>query len=83
MVRWGLKTSELVFDAERLSRIQEEVEALLYDHWQEVKLYDDMPLEVDWERLVRDIKRKLQDMGYTLLDPLKWYLDEIPATDGA
>lgn len=27
---------------------------------------------------VRDIKRKLKEMGYTLLDPLEWYLDELP-----
>ena len=27
---------------------------------------------------VRDIKRKLKEMGYALLDPLDWYLDELP-----
>ena len=24
------------------------------------------------------IKRKLKDMGYTLVDPMEWYLDELP-----
>ena len=24
------------------------------------------------------IKRKLKDMGYELLDPMEWYLDQLP-----
>lgn len=27
---------------------------------------------------VARIKRKLKDMGYTLVDPMEWYLDELP-----
>lgn len=27
---------------------------------------------------VAPIKRKLKDMGYTLLDPLEWYIDQLP-----
>ncbi len=27
------------------------------------------------------IKKKLQDLGYTLIDPMDWYLDEIPKHD--
>lgn len=27
---------------------------------------------------VAPIKRKLQQMGYTLIDPMKWYLDQLP-----
>ena len=27
---------------------------------------------------VAHIKRKLKDMGYTLIDPMKWYLDQLP-----
>lgn len=30
---------------------------------------------------VRDIKRKLKEMGYTLLDPLEWVVDEIAHDD--
>jgi acetoin utilization protein AcuB len=24
------------------------------------------------------VKKKLKDMGYTLLDPMDWYLDQLP-----
>jgi acetoin utilization protein AcuB len=27
---------------------------------------------------VAPIKRKLKDMGYTLIDPMQWYLDQLP-----
>jgi acetoin utilization protein AcuB len=27
---------------------------------------------------VARVKRKLKDMGYTLVDPMEWYLDELP-----
>jgi acetoin utilization protein AcuB len=27
---------------------------------------------------VARIKRKLKDLGYTLVDPMEWYLDELP-----
>jgi acetoin utilization protein AcuB len=27
---------------------------------------------------VAQVKKKLQDMGYTLLDPMQWYLDQLP-----
>ncbi len=27
------------------------------------------------------VKKKLQDMGYTLLDPMDWYLDQLPKHD--
>lgn len=27
---------------------------------------------------VAHVKKKLQDMGYTLLDPMQWYLDQLP-----
>lgn len=30
---------------------------------------------------VARIKRKLKEMGYTLVDPLEWYLDELPKYD--
>ncbi|MFZ0134924.1 MAG: CBS and ACT domain-containing protein [Desulfobacterales bacterium] len=30
---------------------------------------------------VARIKRKLKDMGYTLVDPMAWYLDELPKHD--
>jgi acetoin utilization protein AcuB len=30
---------------------------------------------------VRGIKRKLKKMGYSLLDPMEWYLDELPEED--
>ena len=30
---------------------------------------------------VAPVKKKLEKMGYTLLDPMKWYLDQLPKTD--
>jgi len=27
------------------------------------------------------VKKKLQDLGYTLIDPMDWYLDQIPKND--
>ncbi|MFZ0242080.1 MAG: CBS and ACT domain-containing protein [Desulfobacterales bacterium] len=30
---------------------------------------------------VARIKRKLKEMGYTLVDPMEWYLDELPKHD--
>jgi acetoin utilization protein AcuB len=27
------------------------------------------------------VKKKLQAMGFTLLDPMKWYLDQLPKSD--
>jgi acetoin utilization protein AcuB len=27
------------------------------------------------------VKKKLQDMGFTLLDPMKWYLDQMPKSE--
>jgi acetoin utilization protein AcuB len=27
---------------------------------------------------VARIKRKLKDLGYTLVDPMEWYLDQLP-----
>ncbi len=30
---------------------------------------------------VGPVKRKLQKMGYTLLDPMEWYLDHLPGQD--
>lgn len=30
---------------------------------------------------VARIKRKLKEMGYTLVDPMEWYLDELPKYD--
>ncbi|MDA8141289.1 MAG: CBS and ACT domain-containing protein [Desulfobacteraceae bacterium] len=27
------------------------------------------------------IKKKLKDMGYTLLDPMKWYMDQLPKSE--
>ncbi|MFZ0612455.1 MAG: CBS domain-containing protein [Desulfobacterales bacterium] len=30
---------------------------------------------------VARIKRKLKDLGYTLVDPMEWYLDELPRHD--
>jgi acetoin utilization protein AcuB len=30
---------------------------------------------------VGPIKRKLKSMGYTLLDPMEWYLDQLPGQD--
>jgi acetoin utilization protein AcuB len=30
---------------------------------------------------VAHIKRKLEKMGYTLLDPMDWYLDQLPKSD--
>jgi acetoin utilization protein AcuB len=30
---------------------------------------------------VAPVKRKLQKMGYTLIDPMDWYLDQLPRTE--
>jgi len=30
---------------------------------------------------VAHVKKKLQDMGFTLLDPMEWYLDQLPNND--
>ncbi len=30
---------------------------------------------------VAPVKKKLQDMGFTLLDPMDWYLDQLPKND--
>lgn len=30
---------------------------------------------------VSRIKRRLKDMGYTLLDPMQWYVDQLPPND--
>ena len=30
---------------------------------------------------VAHIKRKLKDMGYTLVDPMQWYLDQLPKSE--
>jgi acetoin utilization protein AcuB len=30
---------------------------------------------------VSRVKKKLKDMGYTLLDPMDWYLDQLPKND--
>jgi len=30
---------------------------------------------------VAHLKKKLQDMGFTLLDPMEWYLDQLPKND--
>ncbi len=30
---------------------------------------------------VAHVKKKLQDMGLTLLDPMEWYLDQLPTND--
>jgi acetoin utilization protein AcuB len=30
---------------------------------------------------VAHVKKKLQEMGYTLLDPMQWYLDQLPEED--
>jgi len=27
------------------------------------------------------VKKKLQDMGFTLLDPMEWYLEQLPQND--
>lgn len=30
---------------------------------------------------VAHVKKKLQEMGYTLLDPMQWYMDQLPEED--
>lgn len=30
---------------------------------------------------VARVKKKLQDMGYTLLDPMEWYIDKLPGNE--
>jgi len=30
---------------------------------------------------VAHVKQKLQDLGFTLLDPMEWYLDQLPKTE--
>jgi acetoin utilization protein AcuB len=30
---------------------------------------------------VMRVKKKLQDMGFTLLDPMQWYMDQLPKTE--
>lgn len=30
---------------------------------------------------VAHVKRKLQDLGFTLLDPMKWYIDQLPKNE--
>ena len=32
---------------------------------------------------VAHVKKKLQDMGFTLLDPMEWYLDQLPKNDAS
>ncbi len=32
---------------------------------------------------VAHVKKKLQDMGLTLLDPMEWYLDQLPKNDAS
>ena len=27
------------------------------------------------------IKKKLQELGFTLLDPMEWYLDQLPKNE--
>jgi acetoin utilization protein AcuB len=27
------------------------------------------------------VKKKLQEMGFTLLDPMKWYMDQLPKSE--
>jgi len=30
---------------------------------------------------VAHVKKRLKEMGYTLLDPMQWYLDQLPEED--
>ena len=30
---------------------------------------------------VAHVKKRLQEMGYTLLDPMQWYMDQLPEED--
>jgi acetoin utilization protein AcuB len=30
---------------------------------------------------VAHVKKKLKEMGYTLLDPMQWYLDQLPQVE--
>jgi acetoin utilization protein AcuB len=30
---------------------------------------------------IAHVKKKLQDLGFTLLDPMEWYLDQLPKNE--